>query len=220
MRRIVYDVSEFEGYVRARTLSHYNSLPDYARVYISIEDCVQDGLLFIHKVLNRLENRKFKYDSSKSKLSTIVYQILETYFNHLCKRHYEKKRSAVFIAIDSIEGVENLLKTSEQQTNHIRINEAIDKIVRMHLDTPEHILTFIAQNIYFPKGNRFTITAMPDDVRYEKNVYTKTFRKKKLCKEEIINKRCKEFRQLASKYGVSREDYRLALSVEMKHHAH
>lgn len=211
--KIRYDVSIFQDYVKARTLSHYWSLPESARIHISIEDCQQDAILFIHKTLNRLENRTAKYDKDKSKLTTFVYQIIETYFNHLCKKHFRKKRTAVLIAID---GIENLLKTCEQQSDNIRINEAVNKIVTMHLNTPPHILSFIAQNIYYPQSSRFTITPTVDDVKFEKNVYTKTFRKKKLCKEEIINKRCHEFRQIANKFNVTPNDYRLALSAELR----
>lgn len=211
--KLKFDVSQFQDYVKARTLSHYYSLPDTARVHISIDDCQQDALLFIHKTLNRLEGRNAKFDKDKSKLTTYVYQIIETYFNHICKKHYRKKRTAVLIAID---GIENLIKTCEKQTDNIVVNEAINKIVTMHLNTPPHILSFIAQNIYYPKGPRFTIIPTVEDVKYEKNVYTKTFRKKKLCKEEIINKRCTEFRKIASRYNVTPNDYRLALSAERR----
>jgi hypothetical protein len=213
MKRLI-DVSQFEHNVRLSTLRHYKYLPEYAKVHFSIEDYEQEAYLFLHRALNRIGKRKAKFKKEEAAIATLVFKILESYHNHLQKRFFTKKRLTTLVAI---EGLENyLISTANDSANYLRINEAINRIVNMHLNTSPELLTFIADNIYYPKTKRFTVNIESTDFKLEKNVYTKTFRKKKLCKEEIITKRCNEFRQLADKYNVTPNDYRLALSVERR----
>lgn len=211
MQKSSFDVSTYTDYVTARIKVKYWCLPDYAKNVISVDDCVQDGLLYIHRVLNRHDGRKVKYDPSIGKITTLLYVVIESYFSHLLKTHFASKRKTTLIAIADLKSD---IATSERSSSLLLLQEARDKVTRMHLMCPPYLIDFIHDNLYHPVSGKIRIRRTENDYKYKQNHYTKGMRKLRLTIGEIKQSRIADLKLLCKRYGVSADDYRLVLAFE------
>lgn len=203
-----YDISKYEGYVKARVLSHYYRLPESVKSSIGVDDCVQDALLHIHEAININET----YDKTRSKLTSYIYLLVESYFGALIKAHMRKKRATILIPIDIITKQPAI---EENASNRLRLREAKDKVTELHLNASPALIDFIAANFYHPVSKYTYINTTPNDFKIVMHPYTRKPRKLKCTKGEVLTKRKQEFRGLAQRMGVTIDHYRLALQSEL-----
>lgn len=210
MVRLAHDVSEHADYVKARMVSNYYRIPEYARASIDVEDCTQDGLLYLHTVMNQKNGRTVKFDATKSKQSTFIYKVIDSYFSHLLKGLATKKRATVLVSLEDLNAV---IGAAEKTSNIVKAYEARDRVMQLHRHASPALIDFIADNIYHPSTKlRVNITA--EDFVYRRHPYTKQMRKQKLTSSEVFLKRQKELLTLACRFNVTADDYRLALMLE------
>lgn len=206
-----YDVSKYTDYVKARVLTKYHSFPEQVRNAMGIDDCVQEALLYLHKVLNNKGNIQVTFDETKSKLTTWIFIVLDGYFNNLIKAHLRKKRAAVLVSLDALE---MQFGTKENITSKIALDEAREKISELHLQASQDLMVFIANNLYTPT-KKLRVNVTPRDFKYVVNPYTKGLRKVPCKAAEVIAKRKQEFRNLANKLNVTPDHYRMVLRAEL-----
>jgi len=216
MKASKYNVSDYQGFVKARVLSNYWRIPDHVKGAIGIDDCCQEALLYLHKVLNGLEGNNETYDRTKSKLSTFIYRCIDSYFSRTIVKHMTQQRAAFLITLDEMPKQPAM---AENATNMLRVQEAVDKVTKLHLDASSELMDFIASNLYFlPKkhNNNIRVNITPNDFKYVKHEYTGKPRKIKCSYGEVLAKRKREFQELAKRHEVTADHYRLALSVEIR----
>jgi len=214
MKAQKYDVSEYQGYVKARVLANHYRLPDHIKTVIGVDDCIQEALLYLHKALNGLEGWTESYDSKKSKLTTWIYTLVDSYFSRLITTHMTRRRAAFLITIDELP---KHLVAPENATVLARRAEAIDKVTKLHLDASSDLMDFIASNLYFPKNSsKFKVNITSNDFKSVTHEYTGKPRKVKCSASEVFTKRKQEFLFLAKRHGVTADHYRMALSVERR----
>jgi len=216
MKASKYDVSDYQGFVKARVLNNYWRLPEHAKRTIGVDDCIQDALLYLHKVLNGLEGNNVTYDAKKSKLTTWIYRCIDSYFSRVVVTHMTQQRAAFLITLDEMPKQPAM---AENATSSLRLQEAIDKISKLHLDASPDLIDFIAINLYTPPkkhNNNIRVNFTPSDFKYETHEYTGKPRKVKCSYSEVFKKRKEEFQALAKRHEVTAEHYRLALSAELR----
>ena len=207
-----YDVSDYKEYVTSGVLKNYHKLPENAKATLGVDDCVQEALLYLHRTLNRLDGRKAKFSHKKSSLKTWIYYTVESYFNHVIKAHYRNKRTAVLIPLDVL-----VRHPGEDEKSSAVVNkrEVIDKILQMHLDASPELMDFLHDNVYAYCG-RLRVARGASDFKLVLNPYTKTFRKMRCTNAEIFARRKEEFTALAKRHRVTFDDYKVALSAELR----
>ncbi|HWY35167.1 MAG TPA: hypothetical protein VNX68_11015 [Nitrosopumilaceae archaeon] len=214
MKATKYDVSEYSGFVKARVLTNYWRLPEHAKGAIGVEDCIQDALMYLHKALNCLDGFNEPYDKSRSKITTYIYRCIDSYFSRTIVKHMTQRRAAFLITIDELPKQPAM---AENATNVVRLQEAIDKVTKLHLDASPALIDFIATNLYLPrKTNQYKVNFSPDDFKSIKHPYTGRPRKVKCSAQEVFQKRKQELLALAKRHEVTADHYRLALSQELK----
>lgn len=213
-QRLKYDVSEFQGYVKARILTNYWRLPDHAKGALGIDDCCQEALLYLHKALNGLDGFNETYDKTKSKLTTFIYRCIDSYFSRAIGAQMSNMRSAFLVTIDELPKQPAM---EENATVLAKKKEAIDKVVKLHLDASPELMDFIAANLYSPKrSNQFKVNVTSSDFKSVIHSYTHKPRKVKCSASEVFAKRKAEFIYLAKRHDVTADHYRLVLAGELK----
>lgn len=216
MKASKYDVSEYSGFVKARVLSNYWRLPDHAKGAMGVDDCIQDALLYLHKVLNGLEGNNITFDKTKSKLTTWIYRVIDSYFSRTIVAHMTQRRAAFLITLDELPKQPAM---AENATSNVRLQEAVDKVTKLHLDASPELMDFIAANLYFPPkkhNNNIRVNITSSDFKRVIHPYTHKPRKVKCSYSEVFTKRKSEFQMLAKRHEVTAEHYRLALSAELR----
>lgn len=212
-QRMKYDVSEYQGYVKARILTNYWRLPDHCKGALGIDDCCQEALLYLHKALNGLDGFNETYDKTKSKLTTFIYRCIDSYFSRTIGAQMSERRAAFLVTIDELPKQPAM---EENATATAKKKEAIDKVVKLHLDASPELMDFIAANLYHPPKKKFKVNITSNDFKSVIHPYTHKPRKVKCSASEVFAKRKAEFLFLAKRHDVTADHYRIALAGELK----
>lgn len=84
---------DFKGIIVQRAVANYHLYPATLKAWVSIDDLIQDGIVWLQPVLA-------KYDPSRGKPSTFVYKAIDNFYKGYLTILSTQKRTAQLITID------------------------------------------------------------------------------------------------------------------------
>ena len=133
-KKFVYEEKNFLPLVVKKAKEAWLRLPPQTRVWLSLEDMIQDGLMYVRfRLLPR-------YKPSKNKFSTLVWMALENHFKLVTYHYYYQKRFEGRNAPLPEFGLSCSVKP--KHSHELHAIEALEKVFKS--STP-HLQTFLAR---------------------------------------------------------------------------
>jgi hypothetical protein len=174
---------KYNGLIWNRAIAHYQMLPVHIQKVVDVEDFVQEGYIFAAK---RMVSH---FDSSQSKASSYLHNILSNFYKNLLSQYTNKSRGAVTVGIDT--EMENTMLGRKYRPESTVDAQKIAR--RFHEQASVGLVDYLDRHLFNPAPNRNVVLSSPD------------FKAHRV-----------EFIALAKKLGLTIDHYRTALHI---HHA-
>jgi DNA-directed RNA polymerase specialized sigma24 family protein len=176
---------QFRGIVVVLSLRCHSTLPQSLRNSIDANDLIQEGMMFLTRVIYRLGGRKAVFAPQRAQASTWVFSLMVNFYRGWHEKHVTtKKRSVDMVALDDNIGAQNAHAASSRYGEFV---DAVSKVEALHRSASLDLVEFLDTNL-FQTPERI---ARARGARFEKYA--------------------QEFRALAKRYNVTSSDYRLVM---------
>lgn len=183
------DLEQYRGMVYSRAIHCYNLLPASVKGWTDVEDLVQDGMLFLDRVVHQRGGRTARYDATRSSFSTWIYSAVSNFYQGWAAAANCKKRFAIIVSLEDATSIANRASFTPKSSELI---DAYQKVQQLHLHASIDLVAFLDMNLFHtpprvarPRGPKFSVLAS-------------------------------EFRTLASRFNVSLNEYRLMVYAYRK----
>ena len=140
------EVTNYKGMIVQRAVACFNMLPEHVKRGLTIDDLVQEGILFIGaKVLgNATGTRPAGWKKKKGSKSTLVYTAITNFYKNYATQLTCPKRGAITISYDA----DPLVIMGRGTYAKDRECNADELVSRMHQLASYELIRFLDQNFF------------------------------------------------------------------------
>ena len=184
---IKFTPDQFKGIVVSLSLRCHSMLPQGVRNSVDVSDLIQEGMMFLYRVLSRTGGRKATFVPKKAQASTWVYSLLMNFYRGWHEMHVvARKRKVELVELDNSPVAYNAHAASSTYSD---VMDALRKVESLHRAASLDLVEYLDINLFQhpdkvakARGRRFQVMAA-------------------------------EFRKLAKQHNVTISDYRTVMRV-------
>lgn len=188
------DLADLKGIIIDRAVANYRMLPESAKRYTDLDDWISSGMVFAASDLSKRMERT--YDSSKgAAIKTFIYRAMDNYYKNSLAFNTNKKRGGMVVSWEDLVGAGTVGQEDHKASAFVDKIDAIRKVQEMHRRASTDLVLYL-----------------------DAHFFTQDHPGRIIVKGKHFEERRQEFRALASRLGVTIDDYRLAIRLyhEMK----